>query len=71
MGRASTGLHADCTGTQCSGRGIRLAVARDRFLASQPVDRAAVREPILASWRRSREWNVAADRLDLGYLRRA
>jgi transcriptional regulator of acetoin/glycerol metabolism len=32
------------------------------------VDRAAVREPILASWWRSREWNVAANRLDLSYL---
>ena len=32
---------------------------------AEPVDRAAVREPILASWWRSREWNVAADRLDL------
>jgi transcriptional regulator of acetoin/glycerol metabolism len=32
------------------------------------VDRAAVREPILASWWRSREWNVAANQLDLSYL---
>jgi len=45
-----------------------LAEARDRFLAAEPVDRAAVREPILASWWRSREWNVAANRLDLSYL---
>ena len=58
--RASTGLH---------GAGDPLAAARDRFLASQPVDRKAVREPILASWWRSREWNVAADRLRLAYLR--
>ena len=60
MAGASTGLH---------GAGDRLASARDRFLASLPVDRAAVREPILASWWRSREWNVAADRLRLAYLR--
>jgi len=60
MARASTGLH---------GAGDRLASARDRFLASLPVDRAVVREPILASWWRSREWNVAADRLRLDYLR--
>jgi sigma-54 dependent transcriptional regulator, acetoin dehydrogenase operon transcriptional activator AcoR len=59
MARASTGLH---------GAGDRLAAARDRFLASQPVDRSAVREPILASWWRSREWNVAANRLRLDYL---
>ncbi|HEY0932660.1 MAG TPA: GAF domain-containing protein [Trebonia sp.] len=45
-----------------------LAEARDRFLAAEPVDRTAVREPILASWWRSREWQVAADRLDLNYL---
>jgi len=63
MGRASTGLHDKTSAAD------RLAVARDRFLASQPVDTRAVREPILASWWRSREWNVAADRLDLNYLR--
>ena len=45
-----------------------LAEARDRFLAAEPVDRGVVREPILASWWRSREWNVAANRLDLSYL---
>jgi transcriptional regulator of acetoin/glycerol metabolism len=45
-----------------------LAEARDHFLAAEPVDRAAVREPILASWWRSRGWNVAADHLDLSFL---
>ncbi|HTR92819.1 MAG TPA: GAF domain-containing protein [Trebonia sp.] len=45
-----------------------LAEARDRFLSAQPVDRSVVREPILASWCRSKEWNVAADRLNLNYL---
>ncbi len=45
-----------------------LAEARDRFLASEPVDHNAVRKPILASWRRSREWHVAADRVSLDYL---
>jgi transcriptional regulator of acetoin/glycerol metabolism len=60
MGRASTRLH---------GTGDRLAVARDRFLAAEPVAPGVVREPILASWWRSREWNVAANRLDLSYLR--
>src|SRR5208282_2214838 len=47
----------------------RLAEARDRFLAAEPVDQAAVRKPILASWWRSRQWNVAADHIDLSYLR--
>src|SRR6516165_5212257 len=46
----------------------RLAEARDRFLAAEPVDRAAVRKPILASWWRSRQWYVAADHIDLSYL---
>jgi transcriptional regulator of acetoin/glycerol metabolism len=45
-----------------------LAEARDRFLAAEPVDREVVREPILASWWRSREWHVAANHLDLAYL---
>ena len=45
-----------------------LAEARDRFLAAEPVDKKVVREPILASWWRSREWRIAADRLDLSYL---
>jgi transcriptional regulator of acetoin/glycerol metabolism len=60
MGRASVRLHE---------AGDRLATARDRFLAAQPVDRGVVRAPILASWWRSRGWNVAADRLELSYLR--
>jgi transcriptional regulator of acetoin/glycerol metabolism len=46
----------------------KLAEARDRFLAAEPVDQAAVRKPILASWWRSRQWNVAADHIDLSYL---
>ncbi|HEU5387547.1 MAG TPA: GAF domain-containing protein [Streptosporangiaceae bacterium] len=46
-----------------------LAEARDRFLAAEPVDPAAVRKPILASWWRSRQWHVAADHIELNYLR--
>jgi transcriptional regulator of acetoin/glycerol metabolism len=50
------------------GRSIRrLAVARERFLARQPVESGAVRAPILASWQRSRDWNVAADPFELPY----
>jgi sigma-54 dependent transcriptional regulator, acetoin dehydrogenase operon transcriptional activator AcoR len=59
MTRASVPLHAAKD---------RLAEARDRFLAAEPVDQAAVRKPILASWWRSRQWNVAADHIDLSYL---
>jgi sigma-54 dependent transcriptional regulator, acetoin dehydrogenase operon transcriptional activator AcoR len=46
----------------------RLAEARVRFLTAESVDSAAVRKPILASWWRSRQWNVAADHIDLSYL---
>ncbi len=69
MGRASTRLHrVPGGGPALPGQRDPLAEARDRFLAEEPVDRSAVREPILASWWRSREWNVAANRLDLSYL---
>src|ERR1700691_4128250 len=44
------------------------AEPRDRFLAAEPVDQNAVRKPILASWWRSRQWNVAADHIALSYL---
>src|SRR5437764_15213493 len=47
----------------------KLAEARDRFLAAEPVDPGAVRKPILASWWRSRQWHVAADHIELNYLR--
>jgi len=60
MVRASSSLHAARD---------RLADARDRFLSAEPVDQSVVRKPILASWWRSRQWNVAADHIDLSYLR--
>ncbi len=47
----------------------RLAKAREQFLAAEPVNPREVREPILASWRRSRDWRVAADRIELRYTR--
>ncbi len=46
-----------------------LAEAREHFLAAEPVDPDAVRKPILASWWRSRQWHVAADHIELDYLR--
>jgi sigma-54 dependent transcriptional regulator, acetoin dehydrogenase operon transcriptional activator AcoR len=45
-----------------------LAEARVRFLQADDVDSSSVRKPILASWWRSRQWQVAADRVDLDYL---
>ena len=60
MGRASVPMHTAKD---------ELAEARERFLAAEPVDQAAVRKPILASWWRSRQFHVAADHIDLDYLR--
>jgi transcriptional regulator of acetoin/glycerol metabolism len=43
----------------------RLAEARECFLTGEPIGPGRVRDTILASWRRSREWNVAAGHIDL------
>jgi transcriptional regulator of acetoin/glycerol metabolism len=47
----------------------RLAQTRERFLTRDPVEPQYVRDPILASWWRSRDWNVPADRIELSYVR--
>jgi transcriptional regulator of acetoin/glycerol metabolism len=44
-----------------------LARSRVQFLASEPVDTDKVRQIILASWSRSREFQVPADHIDLPY----
>ena len=49
--------------------GDRLAETRERFLTAQEVEPHRVRDSILASWWRSRRANVAADRIDLSYVR--
>jgi sigma-54 dependent transcriptional regulator, acetoin dehydrogenase operon transcriptional activator AcoR len=49
--------------------GSQLAKTRLRFLTSEPVDAQHVRDTILASWWRSRRWNVAADHIELPYVR--
>ena len=46
-----------------------LAESRERFLSAEPVEPAVVRDTILASWWRSRDFNVAADHIQLPYLR--
>jgi len=46
-----------------------LARARERFLQVETIEPQGVRQAILASWWRSRDSNVAADRLDLQYVR--
>jgi transcriptional regulator of acetoin/glycerol metabolism len=48
--------------------GEELARTREQFLTAETIDPRQVRDSILASWWRSRRWNVAADRLDLAYL---
>jgi sigma-54 dependent transcriptional regulator, acetoin dehydrogenase operon transcriptional activator AcoR len=47
--------------------GEGLAQTRERFLTKEAVGPGQVRDTILASWWRSRRWNVAADRIDLAY----
>ncbi|MCU7724361.1 GAF domain-containing protein [Actinoplanes sp. KI2] len=47
----------------------RLAKTREQFLTAEETEPHQVRDAILASWWRSRRWNVAADRIDLTYQR--
>ncbi|HEY2172577.1 MAG TPA: GAF domain-containing protein [Mycobacteriales bacterium] len=46
-----------------------LAATRVRFLTAEPTEPNRVRPAILASWRRSRDLSVAADKIELPYLR--
>ena len=46
-----------------------LALARERFLTSEPGSSDGVRKNIVASWSRSRTWNVAADHITLAYVK--
>ena len=48
----------------------RAAAARLNFLTLDPVSSQDVRPPILASWQRSRRWNLPADRITLPYVTR-
>ena len=52
---------------QADGRWV--ARERERFLTEESVETQEVRDTILASWWRSRRWNVAADHIDLRYVR--
>jgi transcriptional regulator of acetoin/glycerol metabolism len=49
--------------------GDRLAKTRERFLTADSFEPNQVRDTILASWWRSREWKVAADHIALNYIR--
>jgi transcriptional regulator of acetoin/glycerol metabolism len=46
-----------------------LAETRIRFLSSEPIESTGVRDTILASWRRSRRGKVAADHIEMPYIR--
>jgi sigma-54 dependent transcriptional regulator, acetoin dehydrogenase operon transcriptional activator AcoR len=52
-----------------AGEDNRLARARERFLTAESVEPYHVRDTILASWVRSRRSQVAADKLDLTYVK--
>jgi transcriptional regulator of acetoin/glycerol metabolism len=49
--------------------GAGVAVNRERFLTAETADPGEVRDTILASWWRSRELKVDADRIVLPYIR--
>jgi transcriptional regulator of acetoin/glycerol metabolism len=46
-----------------------LAASRIRFLTAEPAEPSRVRPAILASWRRSRDLKVAADKIEAPYIR--
>jgi len=48
--------------------GRRLAKVRERFLTADSFEPDQVRDAILASWWRSRRWNIAANHIDLEYV---
>jgi transcriptional regulator of acetoin/glycerol metabolism len=62
-------LHTTTQQTPAPGEEGPLAKARERFLTAESVEPYHVRDTILASWWRSRQSRVAADRIDLSYIR--
>ncbi|MEJ7770442.1 MAG: GAF domain-containing protein [Geodermatophilaceae bacterium] len=49
--------------------GDGVSANRLRFLTAEPVEPGRVRNPIFESWRRSRDLKVAADDIELSYIR--
>jgi Transcriptional activator of acetoin/glycerol metabolism len=45
----------------------KIAKARVSFLVDEQVDQHEVRAPILASWKRAKEWRLQADRIELPF----
>src|ERR1700684_2717009 len=62
-------LHTSRLQAPGTGEDGPLAQARERFLTAESVEPFHVRDTILASWWRSRRSRVAADRIDLNYIR--
>ncbi len=48
--------------------GADLAESRVRFLTAEQTKLGAVRGPILASWHRSRDLKVAADKIEMTHV---
>ncbi|MBA3800729.1 MAG: GAF domain-containing protein, partial [Geodermatophilaceae bacterium] len=57
------------SGTPVPPDGAGVAASRVRFLTGGPVEVAQVRAPILASWQRSCDLEVSADRIEMSYVR--
>ncbi|GAA5124139.1 sigma-54-dependent Fis family transcriptional regulator [Haloechinothrix salitolerans] len=56
--------------TQLEGRdATQVATARERFLSAENVHSGEVRDTILKSWRRSKSLRVAADRIQLPFIK--
>ncbi len=49
--------------------GDGVSANRVRFLTAEPVEPGRVRNPIFESWRRSRDLKVAADDIEMSYIR--
>src|SRR5918993_2161377 len=67
-GETGDAMRPASSGNPIQTDGEGLADTRVRFLTAEPVEPGRVRQPILASWRRSRESNVAADRIHMPYI---
>lgn len=70
MDKTASGLDGVLTRDPVPADDVNLADIRLRFLTAEPVEPDEVREPILASWWRSRRLDVSADRIDLPYTGR-
>ena len=62
-------MHPAPSGAPILTDGDGLAETRVRFLTAEPVEPGRVRQTILASWLRSQRSNVAADRIEMPYIR--